>query len=484
MNADAIATRMSVLGRALPSRVLFVDDDRARNRADDRSAGDRRVRSLAREQRRRALELIEQQWYPLVITDWLMPVMDGITFTEALRGRGARHLHHHADDARGQRRLRARLRRRRRRLSVQAGARCGAVRAHPAAFNTLALRRSLKEAQAALEQSAAIDTESGAFAASELFSRLHGEIRRAQRYGRKLALMTVRVRSGRGATASRSLPAGDPARHRADDRKRRAGADRLGRPKRRRARRCVRRGPAGIQHQRSAAIKERLLQALRRHTDLEGRHRWLRVRRRCPGHDTGAACRPSAQEMLGDCRTLCRNCPGHTGPEQFGAVQRSVACHVSIVCRHGYVVDNECSLKRVRSPGGFRAGAGGHGGPVPRLARTPRKCDQACALSLLLCFCACAHCPWRLRLAFAGNVELSQTDGGDLRRRPGSLQEFNRALRDRLRASGANLAGRSDATAVVQIIKDESGQRVLPVSARNTPEEYEVFYVVEYSVAR
>jgi len=61
--------------------------------------------------------------------------------------------------------------------------------------------------------------------------------------------------------------------------------------------------------------------------------------------------------------------------------------------------------------------------------------------------------------------------------------EFNRALRDRLRASGAKVTERAtDATAVVKIIKDQSGQRVLSVSARNTPEEYEVFYTVEYSV--
>jgi len=61
--------------------------------------------------------------------------------------------------------------------------------------------------------------------------------------------------------------------------------------------------------------------------------------------------------------------------------------------------------------------------------------------------------------------------------------EFNRALRDRLRPSGAKVTERAtDATAVVKIIKDQSGQRVLSVSARNTPEEYEVFYTVEYSV--
>src|SRR5690606_31910536 len=40
-----------------------------------------------------------------------------------------------------------------------------------------------------------------------------------------------------------------------------------------------------------------------------------------------------------------------------------------------------------------------------------------------------------------------------------------------------------EATATEHILKDESGQRVLSVSARNTPEEYEVFYEIEYAVA-
>lgn len=88
-------------------------------------------------------------------------------------------------------------------------------------------------------------------------------------------------------------------------------------------------------------------------------------------------------------------------------------------------------------------------------------------------------CGWRLQ----GTDRLSQTmtvvyvDAED------RYTDFNRALRERLRASGAKVTERSaDATAVVRIIKDQSGQRVLSVSARNTPEEYEVFYSVEYSV--
>jgi hypothetical protein len=43
----------------------------------------------------------------------------------------------------------------------------------------------------------------------------------------------------------------------------------------------------------------------------------------------------------------CRACPGHSSPEQLAAVQRSVACHIGIACRHGYVVDQECTLKGV-----------------------------------------------------------------------------------------------------------------------------------------
>lgn len=91
-----------------------------------------------------------------------------------------------------------------------------------------------------------------------------------------------------------------------------------------------------------------------------------------------------------------------------------------------------------------------------------------------------AACGWRLQ----GTAKLSQTMTVTYVDAEDRYTEFNRALRDRLRAAGARVTERNtDATAVVRIIKDESGQRVLSVSARNTPEEYEVFYAVEYSVA-
>jgi LPS-assembly lipoprotein len=88
-------------------------------------------------------------------------------------------------------------------------------------------------------------------------------------------------------------------------------------------------------------------------------------------------------------------------------------------------------------------------------------------------------CGWRLQ----GTAKLSEALAATYIETDDRYTDFNRALRDALRSSGARLANRpGDATAIVKILEDESGQRVLSVSARNTPEEYEVFYVVEYSV--
>src|SRR5215510_4359469 len=68
------------------------------------------------------------------------------------------------------------------------------------AFNTLALRHSLKETRAQLEGSSTLDLESGAFSARELHERLHAEIKRAQRYGRQLAVLTVGIHPAPDAT--------------------------------------------------------------------------------------------------------------------------------------------------------------------------------------------------------------------------------------------------------------------------------------------
>ena len=66
---------------------------------------------------------------------------------------------------------------------------------------------------------------------------------------------------------------------------------------------------------------------------------------------------------------------------------------------------------------------------------------------------------------------------------PQRYTEFHSRLADALAARGVELAeSRDDAGAVLRILEDTTGQRVLSVSARNTPQEYEVFYAVGFSL--
>lgn len=65
------------------------------------------------------------------------------------------------------------------------------------------------------------------------------------------------------------------------------------------------------------------------------------------------------------------------------------------------------------------------------------------------------------------------------------LTPFAVELREALTRNGATLAPTSGAAdAVVHVLQDRTGRRVLSVSARNTPEEFEVFYIVDYSIDR
>ena len=61
--------------------------------------------------------------------------------------------------------------------------------------------------------------------------------------------------------------------------------------------------------------------------------------------------------------------------------------------------------------------------------------------------------------------------------------QFYRELRAQLRSAGVDLVdAAADASAVFSISYDETDQRVLSVSARNVPTEYEVYYSIEYSL--
>jgi len=60
---------------------------------------------------------------------------------------------------------------------------------------------------------------------------------------------------------------------------------------------------------------------------------------------------------------------------------------------------------------------------------------------------------------------------------------FYRAFRRDLQAAGVMVVDAlDDATAVFTIYYDQTGQRVLSVSARNVPTEFEVFYTISYGL--
>jgi LPS-assembly lipoprotein len=68
---------------------------------------------------------------------------------------------------------------------------------------------------------------------------------------------------------------------------------------------------------------------------------------------------------------------------------------------------------------------------------------------------------------------------------PDQFSPFATELQDAVSRAGATkAASASAADTVIRVTHDRTGRRVLSVSARNTPQEYEVFYTVEYSVDR
>jgi LPS-assembly lipoprotein len=105
--------------------------------------------------------------------------------------------------------------------------------------------------------------------------------------------------------------------------------------------------------------------------------------------------------------------------------------------------------------------------------------------SLSLCLvlvvaAAVAGCGFGLR----GDVELSARMHAPYLEATDRYTPFYDELRQALVGAGAAIASSSQvASAIVHIHRDETGRDVLTISARNTPQEYEVFYTVEYSVS-
>jgi LPS-assembly lipoprotein len=61
--------------------------------------------------------------------------------------------------------------------------------------------------------------------------------------------------------------------------------------------------------------------------------------------------------------------------------------------------------------------------------------------------------------------------------------EFYDSLQRALRERGASVVStEQEAGAILRILEDNAGQRILSVSARNVPREYEVYYLVTFSL--
>lgn len=114
--------------------------------------------------------------------------------------------------------------------------------------------------------------------------------------------------------------------------------------------------------------------------------------------------------------------------------------------------------------------------PVTVIPHGLRRLASAALVPLVVTLAACG---WHLR----GSEQLPQSMSATYLDSADVHSDFDRALRRSLDAAGAKLVGtREQAAVVLRIRKDGSGRRVLAVSARNTPQEYEVYYAIEYSV--
>jgi LPS-assembly lipoprotein len=94
---------------------------------------------------------------------------------------------------------------------------------------------------------------------------------------------------------------------------------------------------------------------------------------------------------------------------------------------------------------------------------------------------ALAGCGFRLQ----GSVVLPEGSRNVYVAASDELTPFAVELRDSLERSGARLApSAAAADTVLRITRDRMGRRVLSVSASNTPQEYEIYYSIEYSIDR
>lgn len=144
-----------------------------------------------------ALEILDREWFPVVLTDWRMPVMDGMQLIESLRNKGGEEVYIIM-------------------LSAQASAEdvergyfngvddylskkspdAELLARIEAAFNAVILRRSLKQVRAALAAAVQVNSETlGSEGQRATIMHLQAEMARAKRYHRRLSMLLLSART-------------------------------------------------------------------------------------------------------------------------------------------------------------------------------------------------------------------------------------------------------------------------------------------------
>jgi LPS-assembly lipoprotein len=102
-------------------------------------------------------------------------------------------------------------------------------------------------------------------------------------------------------------------------------------------------------------------------------------------------------------------------------------------------------------------------------------------VTMLLTVALATGCGFRLK----GQTSLPASLGAIYLSLPDDLSPFAVEMRRAFqRADAVTSSSADEAGTVVRVRVDRTGRRVLAVSARNTPTEFEIFYLLEYSIDR
>jgi DNA-binding response OmpR family regulator len=339
---------------ATPAKILLVDDDELELQlmADRLSVAGFQVTTALNGAA--ALQLLDEQWFPLVLADWQMPVMNGIQLVEKLRDRG--------DDDSYFIMLSVRASREDFERGYAAGVDDYLSKKSPdaellarirAGLHTVELRRSLRQTRAALLSSKL--AAEGGDAHSQLLSRLQLEIARARRYRRpcSLLMLGVHLQPASDSDAVRVTPqlrnalleavrgvirvdidwAGPYDSDPDGDAKTTPGFAIV----------LPETGPAeaiGVR----ARIRSALSQRIR---ELIGGEAKLQLNVGAASIDPAIDNPQLTGEAMLATAGRCRRCMSDRGASRLHAVQASVSNKVAIPCRQGYAVAEHClELKR------------------------------------------------------------------------------------------------------------------------------------------